>query len=170
MKNLKKKVRAQTQTELQVQMEETKKRKQEEQQVDEETPAKIAATETDSESEDFLSNTVNSEISSGEEDPMDHQTTLPLTPREQTAPRSANSSTNTSTPKIASKSTPHIDKKKHAYTAKNNTNPTLTSSTQSKAILTKTQSKEIPKVTQNVQGTKPTNRLKNPLQRPNFRT
>ena len=91
-------------------MEETKKRKQEEQQVDEGTPAKIAATKTDSESEDFLSNTVNSEISSGEEDPMDHQPTLPLTQREQTAPRSANSSTNT--PKVAKKSTPNIDNKK----------------------------------------------------------
>ena len=36
----------------------------------EETPSKIAATETDSESEDFLSNTVNSDMSSGEEDPQ----------------------------------------------------------------------------------------------------
>ena len=35
-------------------MEETKKRKQEELGADEETPAKIAATETDSESEDSV--------------------------------------------------------------------------------------------------------------------
>ena len=35
-------------------MEETKKRKQEELGADEETPAKIAATETDSESEDTV--------------------------------------------------------------------------------------------------------------------
>ena len=38
---------------------------------DEETPAKMPTTKTDRESEDFLSNTVNSEISSEEEDPMD---------------------------------------------------------------------------------------------------
>ena len=53
-------------------MEESKKRKQEGLGVAEEIPVKIAATETDSESEDFLSNTVNSGMSSGEEDPMDH--------------------------------------------------------------------------------------------------
>ena len=52
-------------------MEESKKRKQEELGAAEETPAKIAATAIDSESEDFLSNTVNSDISSGEEDPTD---------------------------------------------------------------------------------------------------
>ena len=51
-------------------MEGTKKRKPEEQQADEETPAKIPQTQNDSEFENFLSNTANSEISS-EEDPMD---------------------------------------------------------------------------------------------------
>ena len=51
-------------------MEESKKRKHEELGADEETPAKVAATETDSETEDYFSNIVNSDMSNGEEDPM----------------------------------------------------------------------------------------------------
>ena len=66
-------------------MEETKKRKQEELGADEETPAKIPAIRTYSESEDFLSNTANSEISSGEEDPMDQHPQILLPQTEQNA-------------------------------------------------------------------------------------
>ena len=59
----------------------------------EETPAKIAATETDSESEDFLSNTVNSDMSSGEEDPMDHNPPILPPQTEQKAHGIANTHT-----------------------------------------------------------------------------
>ena len=48
------------QTKNEFQMEETKKRKLEVLGADKESPAKMPVTKTDSESEDFLSNTVNS--------------------------------------------------------------------------------------------------------------
>ena len=66
--------------------------KQEELGAAEETPAKIAATETDSESEDFLSNTVNSDMSSGEEDPMDHNPPILPPQTEQKVRGTANTS------------------------------------------------------------------------------
>ena len=83
-------------------MEEPKKRKQEQLGADEETLAKIPATETDSESEDFLSNTANSEISSVEEEPMDQHPPIlpPLT--KQKALGTANTSKSTPTRNITS--------------------------------------------------------------------
>ena len=52
---------------------------------DEVFPAKTVAAETDAESGDFLSNTANSEISSGEEDPMDQHPQILLPQAEQNA-------------------------------------------------------------------------------------
>ena len=92
VRNLREKLKAQTQRELRGQLEESKKRKQEELGAAEETPAKIAATETDSESEDFLFNTVNSDMSNGEEDPMDHNPPVLPPQMEQMACGSANTS------------------------------------------------------------------------------
>ena len=78
-------------------MEELRKRKQEELVADEETPAKISATETDSVPADFLSNTTNSEMSSGKDDPMDQHPSILPPETEQKARSTANSSTGTPT-------------------------------------------------------------------------
>ena len=51
-------------------MVETKKRKRDEQRADEESPTKIAATETDSAYEDLFPYTANSKISIGKGDPQ----------------------------------------------------------------------------------------------------
>ena len=75
MRDLQEKLKVQTQRELQGQMEESKKRKQEELGADKETPAEIPVTETDSEFENFLSNTVNSDMSSGEDPTDQHSST-----------------------------------------------------------------------------------------------
>ena len=71
----------------------------------EETPAKIAATETDSEYEDFFSNTTNFEISIWEGDPMDQHPPVFPPQIEQKAHSTANTSPNTHTPNITNKST-----------------------------------------------------------------
>ena len=85
------------QTKNEFQMEETKKRKLEVLGADKESPAKMPVTKTDSESEDFLSNTVNSEISRGEEDPMDQHPPIIPPQTEQKACGTANTSTGSPT-------------------------------------------------------------------------
>ena len=81
MRNFRDKFKLKTQRTSRGKWKSPKEKGQEELGADEETPAKIPATETGSESEDYLSNfnTANSEISSWEEDPMDqHPPILPL--------------------------------------------------------------------------------------------
>ena len=188
VRNLRESLRAKTLKELQAQEEETKKRKQQDEEADVGTPAKVPATENDSEYEDFFNNTANSEISSGEEDPMDqHPTKLPPETEEE-AHSIAHTSTNAPTPVTTSKSTSAPDKRQNTHTLTNNPNRASASKPLPKNLLRKTQCKDyIIKEIKNVHGSniltsphqtqkqntshaKNTNRLKTPLQRPNFRT